>query len=337
MKKVLSENPKIHVLVVSNHKSSKRQNPFGGIFIDRQIKSLQNAGIKITEFDLGISYNPLSLIKTIIRFWRAIAKNNPDIVHARYGTIVAMVSVISWKPTIITFNGSDVLHGATISRFRAFSGIFLSNFASLFARKIICVSPEIHQSLWWCKSKSTVIPDGIDISIFHPKSTKQARSELKLDPDVPIVLTNVARDPKLKGIHFVEKVLETVRKELPYTQLILLDGSIAPDSVPTYLQAADLLLCASKREGSPNIVKEAMACDLPIISTDVGDVAERLENVSQSKVLPRDVKLFSDWAVKFLCEKKRANSFSKIQQLSLENIAKHVVEVYSKALNRKSL
>lgn len=333
MKKTRNSN--LHVLVVSNHKSTRKNNPSGAIFIDRQIKSLQNAGIKITEFDLGIRYNPFSLIKKIISFWRAIAKTNPDIVHARYGTIVAMISVISWKSTIITFNGSDVLHGATISRFRAFFGIFLSNFASLFANKIICVSPEIYQSLWWCKSKSIVIPDGIDVSIFCPKSTEQARSELGADRDASIVLTNVARDPQLKGINFVEKVLETVRKELPNAQLILLDGSIPPDSVPTYLQAADLLLCASKREGSPNIVKEAMACNLPIISTDVGDVAERLENVSQTKVLPRDVKLFSDWAVKFLREKKRANSFDKIQHLSLENIAKRVVEVYGKALDRK--
>ncbi len=62
-------------------------------------------------------------------------------------------------------------------------------------------------------------------------------------------------------------------------------GHIQPRLMPTYYHAADALLCNSLNEGSPNVVKETLACNLPVVSVPVGDVSERLTAVHPSAVV----------------------------------------------------
>src|SRR5439155_20202719 len=96
-----------------------------------------------------------------------------------------------------------------------------------------------------------------------------------------------------KGSKFVGSAIRLAEQAVGPIQLVVLDGRVPPGLVPLYLNASDCLVLASVTEGSPNIVKEALACNLPVVATDVGDVAERVKEVSPPRVVKRDVLEFA--------------------------------------------
>lgn len=322
----------MHILVVSNHWGRFDKKTFAGYFVDRQIKSLRRLGVQMDTFDLGTNYSPVILFQR----WQTLRDKakNVDIVHARYGTVVAVSSVFSGRPTVITFAGSDLLPGASISKLRTYAGIFLSNFASLFASAIICVSDEMCQSLWWKKDSAIVIPNGIDLSIFTPGDQMDARRQLGWRGDHPIAILNAARDPGNKGLPLALDAMKTVKIEIPTAELKLIEG-VQPDDMPLCYRAADVLICASRQEGSPNVVKEALACNLPVVSTAVGDVKLRLSGVYPSAIVPRDKHLMGTALIEILKLRNRSNGREHVLQLGLENIAHQVYDVYEKVINGK--
>ena len=84
----------LHVLIVSNHWELRRQYPSAGIFVDRQLASLRNAGLKISTFDVGAGHSPFNLLKRWLELRRTVGQIGPDIIHAQYGTLVGSLAVI---------------------------------------------------------------------------------------------------------------------------------------------------------------------------------------------------------------------------------------------------
>lgn len=315
----------MRILAVSNHWGVKDNKTYAGYFVDRQIKSLRKIGYEVDCFDVGINHSPWLVFRRLLAL-REQARS-VDIVHARYGTLVAFLSVLSGKPTIITFAGSDLLPGASISKLRTYVGIFLSNFASLFASAIICVSEELKQALWWKKSVAMVIPNGVDLSVFTPGDQMDARRQLGWEGSHPIIIINAARDPENKGLPLAVEAMKFVKIELPEAELIVIQG-IKPDDMYLCYRAADVLISPSRQEGSANVIKEAMACNLPVVSSPVGDARERLSGVHPSFVVPRDSSLMSKALIEILTKPERSNGREKVLELGLENIAQLVSDVY---------
>lgn len=329
-----SQNTRVvgpHVLVVSNHWGAKQVAPSAGIFVDRQISSLKLAGARISTFDIGLSHSPARVIKKWLELRKLVQTLNPDILHGRYGTIVGLVTTLVNKPSVISFCGGDLLSGASISPFRQHLGILLSNLAALRAKRLICVSEELRQALWWKKNRAVVIPDGIDLEIFSPGVQEFARGELGWDTHNPIVILNVRNDPKAKGLELARKVIQLVQHRIPNVELRVIEN-VPPNRMPLHYQAADALLCLSLSEGSPNVVKEALACNLPVISTPVGDVPERLAGVQPSAVVARDANAIAEALVPILRLRKRSNGREHVTSLSLDSIAQCIMDVYRSAL-----
>jgi teichuronic acid biosynthesis glycosyltransferase TuaC len=318
-----------HVLTVSNHWS--RKNSHAGIFVDRQIRALRGLGVRISTFDSGLSHSPIKLFRKWLELRRTVQELKPDLVHARYGSMVALLSVLSGCRTVLTYCGSDLHAGAGTSRLRAWLGVLLSNVAALRAEAIICVSPGLRDRLWWQRKQVAIIPNGVDLTHFFPHPREQARQRLGWNTNDPVVMIDAARDPVCKGLDLAHRSIEIARRKLPSVQLKVLDR-VPPEEMPYYCSAADLLLCASRREGSPNIVKESLACNLPVVSTPVGDVPERLEGVIPSRVVPRDPVCLAEAMVEILRERKRSNGREHVRHLTLELAAQKVLEVYHAAL-----
>jgi len=320
----------LHVLVVSNHSDVKDKLPFSGKYVERQVASLREAGLKVSIFDIGASHSPVRLL----RKWRELRKTvrslNPQLVHARYGTIVASLSVLSGRPAVITFCGSDLNSGASVSALRLFASRLLSNVAALKARRIICVSDGLRKALWWRVDGVTVIPDGIDLEEFSPGPQDQARLELGWNPVQPIVLFNLGGDAKKKGFDLARAAVDVARSRVPAIELKTVQY-VVPALMPVHYRAADVLLCTSPNEGSPNVVKEALACNLPVVSVPVGDVEERLAKVHPSVVVPRDPERLGEALVNVLTTRKRSNGREHVGHLALPEVAKRVMAVYTTA------
>jgi len=322
---------KPHVLVVSNHWGEKASIPWAGIFVDRQISSLERAGVRVTTFDIGRSHSTVHIVKKWLDLRKLVKRLDPDLVHAQYGTITGLVSTFVSKPTIISYCGNDLLGGAPISKGRRWLGFFLSNVAALRAQALVCKSAQLRQALWWRQHRAVVIPNGVDLSLFAPGSQNEARKELGWNLENPIAIINAGSDPKRKGVDLVQAAMDFVRVRLPNAELQVI-SNVEPTRMVLHYRAADVLLCVSRSEGSPNAVKEALACNLPIVSTPVGDVPERLANVQPSIVVSRDAEAMGNALVKILLERKRSNGREHVASLSLENIAQRVLRVYHSVL-----
>jgi teichuronic acid biosynthesis glycosyltransferase TuaC len=323
----------IHVLVVSNHQEARRKSPSAMVFVDRQVTSLKNAGVQVSLFDIGGSHSFFNLFRKWRELCREVHRLKPQLVHARYGTSVAALSVLAGPPAVITFCGSDLNPGAPVSILRVSLGLLLSNLAALRARRLICVSQGLRQALWWRQDRAVVIPDGIDLNLFTPGPQDQARTELGWDHTSPVVLFYLGNDTQRikKGLDVAEAALKVARVQIPNAELCLV-SRVLPDRMPLYYRAADVLLCTSKYEGSPNVVKEALACNLPVVSTPVGDVEERLKGVHPSAVVARDSNLLGKALAEILLMRKRSNGRKFIANLSTDNVAGQVLAVYQEVL-----
>jgi asparagine synthase (glutamine-hydrolysing) len=323
--------PLPHVLMVSNHWEDKKNWPSAGVFVDRQIDSLIRAGVKISTFDIGTSHSPIQILRKWLELRKLVRRLNPDLVHGHYGTIVGFLSAFVGRPAVISYCGNDLQPGASVSRCRLYLGFLLSNLAALRARALICKSGELRRALWWRRDRAVVIPNGVDLDLFSPGPQETARKQLNWELCPPIVILNVRNDPKNKGLDLATAAMKIVLSRIPEAQLRIIEN-VEPDLMPLYYRAADALLCVSRAEGSPNVVKEALACNLPVVSAPVGDVPERLAGVHPSAVVPRDPKALAYALVQVLLKRERSNGREHIADLGLQEVARRVLHVYQSCL-----
>ncbi len=322
-----------HVLMVSNHWGAKKTIiPYAGVFVDSQLESLRTAGVKISTFDIGTSHSPIQLLWKWVSLRRQVKRLNPDLVHSQFGTIVAIMGAFAGKPFVVSFTGPDLLAGAPVSGLRIRIGHALSNLAALRASGIICKSEGLRQALWWRKKTAVIIPNGVDFNLFSPGSRQEARKKLGWDLTCPIIIIYVRNIPKSKGLDIAEAALKIVHVSLPTVELQVI-ANVPHDTMHLHYRAADVLLCTSKYpEGSPNVIKEALACNLPVVSVPVGDATERLIGVHPSTVVTRDEKIIAKALIDILKERKRSNGRDYVGHLSLDQVARRVIDVYHLAL-----
>ncbi len=325
-----------HVLMVSNHWGAKKTIiPYAGVFVGSQLESLQKAGVKISTFDIGTSHSPIKLLWKWVGLRRQVKRLKPDLIHSQFGTIVAILGAFAGRAFVVSFTGPDLLGGAPVSRFRIGIGHGLSNIAALRASGIICKSEGLRQALWWRQKTAVVIPNGVDFNLFSPGSRKEARKNLGWDLIRPIIITYVRNIPKSKGLDIAEGALKVAQKHLP-TACLKTIGNSHHDRMPLYYRAADVLVCASRfPEGSPNVIKEALACNLPVVSVPVGDVVERLAGVQPSAVVSRDPEVIGDALIEILRERKRSNGREQVSHLALELVAERLLTLYRAVLAKR--
>ena len=207
----------------------------------------------------------------------------------------------------------------------------MSQLASLRAGGVICVSDELRNRLWWRRGSAVVIPTGVDTTIFRPMDRGGARRELGWD-ERPTVLFNAGWDPRRKRLDLAEAALTEVRRYVSDVRFEVLRGTVAPERVPVYMNAADCMLITSDSEGSPTVVHEAMACGLPIVSVPVADVPERLAGVTESAVVARAPSAIAAALVPLLRGPRRSNGPEVVRSTSTDALAGQILEVYRRAL-----
>lgn len=306
------------------------------VFAKRQVDALEKAGVVAERFFLRSRTSPSILAAEFCRLRRVIHHHRPDIIHAHFGTMTAFFCVlVATLPVVITFHGSDLnpLRGAMWLRHSC--AHLLSQISSLRAAQIICVSEQLRSALWYSRAAvcAHVLPLGVDAESFALMDKRKARRGLGWAVDARVVLFNAGRAHQRsnKRLDLAQAAIHEAEAQAGHIQFVVLDGFVPPEHIPLMMNGADCLLVTSDYEGSPTIVKEAMACNLPVVSVDVGDVPERLRDVHPSRIVARDPVALGQAICGILKMNCRSNGREiVVRDLSEAATVQRVLDVYRK-------
>ena len=176
-----------------------------------------------------------------------------------------------------------------------------------------------------------VIPHGVDLEMFAPESKERAQRRLGWDRGKRHVLFPYETAREEKDFPRTKRLVAATRERLRAPVVLHTPHPVPHGSMPVYLNASDALLVTSTSEGSPNVVKEALACNVPVVSTDVGDVRRLVDGIAQSHVRRSDSDLV-DALVSVLEAGRRADGRSRAEDLSVGRMADRILAVYERIL-----
>lgn len=328
----------MRVLAVTNLYPTLRV-PGVGTFIEQQVLGLKRIGVdvEVMHVDRG-ERGVRSYFAMGTELRRRIEQFQPHVVHAMYGGVLAerVTCIVKDRPTVVSFCGSDLLGeylSGSLRRISSEYGILASHIAARRAVGIVVKSRNLEEALPATvdRSKVRIIPNGIDLERFRPLNLEECRNRLGWAPNKFHVLfpTN-AGDPR-KRLYLAQAAIDKANRSSLNAELHQLRG-VAHEEVPIWLNASDVVLLTSLHEGSPNIIKEALACNVPIVSVDVGDVCERVEGIEGCHIAMADP---DDLGIKLGLVGARADrivSRERMQTLSLEQTAQRLRGFYEEAL-----
>lgn len=175
-----------------------------------------------------------------------------------------------------------------------------------------------------------IVPSGVDIELFQQIDRSEARQQVGWDVDGTYVLFPYSPEYERKNYPLAERVVNEVERELEREISLKTISGVPHDKMPLYINSADALLLTSRHEGSPNTVKEAMACNVPVVSTDVGDVEYRLSQTYPSGVGKSPRELIELLSSIILNDNNRSNGRDRISDISWNSIGDDILEIYIK-------
>jgi teichuronic acid biosynthesis glycosyltransferase TuaC len=323
----LEEDKRLRVLLVTSEWPTN-EHPEWGTFVVQHVNFLRRAGVMMDVFSFKGRQNPISYARNWFRIHRKLRSGKYDLVHAHWAHSALLA--FSWKvPLVVTFHGSDVQGTVTKNDRRKLSGRLLpwvSRFVARLADEVIVVAR--HQVPLLPKRPYHLIPLGVDFERFYPIPQKEG-----LSVDKPIVLFGGMPQNPVKRFWLAKQSVENLRDVMPDVQLLVMER-IPHDRVVYFMNAADVLLVTSLHEGSPTVVKEALACGTPVVSVDVGDVRERIKSCSGCTLCSDDqAKTITQALLKVLSRRKRLPHLLKeIRDLDETRVCEKVVSVYKRSL-----
>jgi len=302
-------------------------------FIVRQARCLEDAGVQVEVFPFRGAKHPLNYVTAWWRVRRRLARERFDLVHAQFGQS-ALLALPKQLPLVVTFRGCD-LQGMLGGRdgHLTTAGRMLQRFCQWVARRadaVIVVSAHMRRYLRY-GVPAHVVPS-IDFDLFRPVPRAEARVRLGLPADERLVLfVGDPTDPRKRG-DLARLAVELLTAALPVR--LVVGWGVPHAEMPYYMGACDALVFTSRQEGSPNAVKEALACNLPIVSVAVGDVVERLHGVAGCEVCADDrPETIAAALARVLARGGRIAGREAVRHLDERLITQQVLAIYRAALN----
>lgn len=291
-------------------------------FIVEQAEALKKQSVEIEYYGVegkGI----LGYLRNLPGLKRKIKEFHPDVIHAHYGLSGLFANLQRRVPVVTTYHGSDINE----KKILPFSKVAmrLSAWNIFVSRKTLEIARP--------KNRFTLLPCGIDLSETQLTSKEDARQKMNLSNEKNYILFAGAFDNGVKNAPLAQKAVE----DLQDSQTVLLElKGYSREEVTLFMCASDAFLMTSFREGSPQVIKEALACGCPIVSVDVGDVKERINGVEGCFVSDsRDSRELAGLLQKAIAYEGRTIGREKIIGDGLDNqlIAEKLLSLYNRCSN----
>ena len=299
-------------------------------FIKEQGESLKKQGVEVDFYPI-IGKGLSGYLKAGMNLRKYLKANHYDLIHAHYifsgwAAIIGAGKI----PVVLSLMGDDAYGtyiGVNKVRLSSRVNTLLTWLAQPFVKVIISKSQNIENYVY-LKHKSYLVPNGINTQKFRPELNARACEDVTNRKKQVLFLgnkTDARKNYSLAHAAVVQLGAPDVELINPYP--------VAHNEIPKLLNAADVLVVPSLMEGSPNVVKEAMACNCPMVVTDIGDVRWVLGNTEGCYVSSFDAKDFAEnlrQALQYSNTMGRTNGAARIKELGLdaETIANRVIDIY---------
>lgn len=291
--------------------------------VKTQGESLRKNGVELDYFPIkGKGFK--GYIKSIPKLKRFLKSHKYDIVHAHYSLSAIVASLANAKPLVVSLMGSDV-------QAKIFWRLITKLFNQIYWKEIIVKTDRMKKQIG--TADALVIPNGVDFDTFKPIDKHTAKKRVGFNNKQHIIfVANPQREEK--NYQLAKEAFDLLNDKNIELNIL---SDVEHNLMPYYMNAADVLLLTSLWEGSPNVIKEAMACNLPIVSTDVGDVKAAICNTEGCYIAsfdPEDVAGKIKMALGF---GKRTNGRERIIKLGFDSdtIAKRIINVYKEVLYKQ--
>lgn len=302
----------MRVLFVTNRYPTD-ETPGNSPCIEQQRRAIQRLGRDVDVLFINSEQTKLNYLKAMWRvFCVSQVRNQYDLIHAHYGYCGVVACMQFRCPVVVTLRGSDV--SSTRER-------LLSWLVARCVDRTIVMTEEMKRLLG--RNDAHVIPYGIDLDLFKPRAQAEARQELGSPLEIPLVLFPYNSRRTLKRFDIVEQAVAILKGEFPDIQAVAIYDK-PHEAVASYVNACDAVVLASDSEGGPVVIREAMACNLPIVSVDVGDVADIIRDTEGCYICRRTPDDIAAKLAQVLKARKRTNGRSAVSRL---NPSKGAVDV----------
>ena len=304
-----------------------------GCFLNAIYTKLKLQGVDVDMFYLGNLRNPFNVLFKVLEL-RTLSKKY-DLVHSQYGSICAFVTSFVAKPKLLSIRGNDwTVHSARVNwlflhtRFARFLTIISINRYD----GVLPVSNRLRKEITkiYRREVPLIFPSPIDLAIWK----ERAPNETNQNHTYRILFVSLNKSNPIKRFSVAQQAIDILKKRIPNVELSLASG-IPFCNMPDFVAAHDVILSLSESEGWPNSVKEALACNVPFVATDVSDLKEIVE-VEYSCMLttgePHDVaeKLFVA-----LSQKKPKNLRKYVESMDVSASASRLLTYYDKVLKAR--
>jgi glycosyltransferase involved in cell wall biosynthesis len=290
----------------------------------RQLKQgVEQLGVEADYFPIPGTFSRWNYLQGMVRMALMSLRGELeqyDLIHAHYG-YNGIVARCQWrKPVVLTLMGSDV--------YRRWERVL----ARVLVRMVAAVIVPGRQMIKLIDNyPAEVIPCGIDLDISKPMDPLLMRRKLGLPPDRKLVLFpyNPAR-----VYHKRPDVVEGAVGRIEKADMVVVYGKTS-EQLAEHMNACDVLAMASSYEGSPATIREALACNTPIVSVDVADVKEHIGGLAGCYLCERDPADMADKLERVFADERRlTQGRERVLHMGLKDMAARTIDVYRRVLQR---
>ncbi len=312
-----------------------------GVFMHLMAQGMRDAGVDVDLCYLGNlrSYRNMLEACSLVK-GRA---SEYDLVHSQFGSACAVVtSRVDSVPTVLSLRGSDWYRCRGLLSFSALHGML----STLMTRSVLSGFNSVVTMSYRMKNEILrmypdldvdVIPSPIDLDSFKPSNRSEARNLLGFsgDADRWVLFTTLSERSLVKRVSLAKEAVRIANEKIGSVKLRIATG-LSHSEMPVFVNACNLALCTSSHEGWPNCIKEALACNLPFVATDVSDLSLIVSQEPCCRVCAPNAEELAENICEILSLQQEVNLRKYVLDMDISVTSQKLIKLYSGILNERS-